>query len=78
MRRKKRFPKRVYSVWDAETDELIILDADAAACAARLGVSTKTFIVYVSRHNNGTDRRFVIESRLTREYEDKGALILEG
>lgn len=53
----------VYSVWDNRTDELIILDGEAPACAKAMGISFKSFYSTMNRVKHGEIKKWTIESR---------------
>ena len=59
-----------YTVWRAETDEVVAL-GDARACAAQLGISYPTFRSLVSREQRmrrrGQQRYEILAERLTAE-----------
>lgn len=64
-----RRPKKVYSVWNNKTDELVILDGTAEECIKAIGwASLASFYSHISRAKNGEIRKWHIESRvLSRE-----------
>ena len=63
MRKRNRLPNTVYSIWDNKTDEVVIVDASAPACARYLGISLHTFYTVVSHVRAGTDKRYTIDTR---------------
>lgn len=64
-----RRPKKVYSVWNNKTDELVILDGTVHECVAAMGLASKaSFYSHISREKNGEIRKWHIEGRvLSRE-----------
>jgi hypothetical protein len=64
-----RRPKKVYSVWNNKTDELVILDGTAEECIKAIGwASRASFYSHISRAKSGEIRKWHIESRvLSRE-----------
>lgn len=53
----------VYSVWDNRTDELVIVDGEAAACAKAMKLSLASFYSTVSRVASGKLKRWTIRKR---------------
>lgn len=68
-----RRPKKVYSVWNNKTDELVILDGTAEECIKAIGwASLASFYSHISRAKNGEIRKWHIESRvLDKEERDE-------
>ena len=57
-------PRKLYSVWNARTDELIILDGSSARCAEALGLRDRhSFDELASRTRHGKDSRYHIEQK---------------
>ena len=72
--KKHKMPNKVYSIWDNKTDELLILDGDASACAARMGLTLGSFGTWVTRMRRRADARYTIETRRVQE----GDIVLKG
>lgn len=60
---KHKRPTVIYSVWDNKTDELVILDGSATACANRIGITEKSFLTLFTLHKKGIRNKYTIESR---------------
>ena len=53
----------VYSVWNSETDELIIIDGEARKCAKAMGLAFSSFYSAVSKARNGKVKKWIIKER---------------
>ena len=56
-------PLVVYSIWDSRTDELVILDGSAQACAQRLKKTLNAFYALCYRARRGKFGRWHITQR---------------
>lgn len=61
---KKFKPRTVYSVWNNKTDEIVIIDGDARACARALGCSENSFRSIATRARKGQYNRYTVIERL--------------
>ena len=63
------YRKRVlYSVWNNETDEVVIIDGNNVECARAMGVSQKSFYSLVTKNTKGNALKWTIEkTNLTEE-----------
>lgn len=52
---------RFYTVYDNNTDEVLIVDGTASECAKRMGMKEESFYSTVSRAQKGTRNRWYIE-----------------
>jgi hypothetical protein len=53
----------VYSVWNNETDELIIVDGEARECAKAMGLAFSSFYSAVSKARSGKVKKWTIKER---------------
>ncbi len=49
-----------YTVWDAHTDEVLIVCGTARECAARLDISRSSFYTFLSRCQSGAECPYYI------------------
>jgi hypothetical protein len=59
--RKNKPSQALYSVWNNDTDELIILDGTARQCADAMGISFKSFHSTRTRLKQGKLKKWTIE-----------------
>lgn len=52
-----------YTVWDKNTDELVILDGTSKECAKAMGITIQSFYSYLCKSKKSVIRWDIIESR---------------
>jgi hypothetical protein len=64
------YRKRVlYSVWNNETDEVVIIDGNNIECAKAMGISQKSFYSLVTKNTKGKALKWTIQKTLLRKGE---------
>ena len=64
--------EKLYSVWNNETDEVVIIDGNANECAAAMGISINSFYPLVSRCIKGECKKWTFKKMRVREIENVG------
>ena len=59
----------LYSVWNNETDEVVIVDGNWRECCKAMGISEKSFYTLVSNSKRGKSKKWTIEVRKIEEEE---------
>jgi hypothetical protein len=57
----------LYSVWNNETDEVVIIDGNCVECAKAMGISPKSFHAIMMKSMQGKIKKWTFEKRLIRE-----------
>ena len=63
--------KKLYTVWNNTTDEVVIVDGNINECAKAMGVSVNSFYSIVTKSRKGIQKKWTIEKRLILSEERK-------